>query len=163
MINNNVLKVFKNIIDKFLSGQRKTMQGIRIAGLAENSRVYKAYSKPMSAEDADFIGSTVVHPDEPYVDANAVTYGKAVGELNTNCIMYMNAIMTAKDNSDSLPKAGLKMQKTMNKVVTDMNSKNLYVDQAALTIWLKSLSARDRRALELKYNEVKKRVAGMFR
>jgi len=149
VINNNVLKVFKNIIDAFLQGQGTTMGAVIAAGLSSNSRVFRAYDSPMTDADTEFIREVAVAripATVPYIDANAVLYGCAALILRNDCVSYMNVRVMLTD-----------WERRLEMEVERINHYELYVDRAALDYW-----SRSRGADVGRYEAVKQRVADMF-
>jgi len=130
VINNNGLKIFKNIIDEFLQRQGTTMGAVRAAGLLSNSQVSRAYDNPMSPEDIRLIREVAVAQipaNVPYIDVNSVLYSRAVLILNDDCVNYMSGQVRMSDRA-----------RTLNSEMERISHYVFYVDQAAMAnlVWI---------------------------
>jgi hypothetical protein len=160
VINNNVLKVFRSIIDAFLARMGSTMEMVRQAGLPVNSLVSRAYDLPMSPDDMYFIRYEAVarlDEDVVYVDANSEIYGRSVEILRGCCVGYMETILGVRGGQESSPI--VTWERILQGEVERITNHDLYVDEMALRFWSASVGAWE---LQM-YRNVKQRVAEMFR
>ncbi len=160
VINNNVLKVFKNIIDEFISQQFKTTMSslINSGQLSQQSVVYKAYTQPLPPTETEAIQSVMVAHfiNEPYIDANSTLYGNHVLYLKTNAVSYMSEYYAVYRRGTTENNALSEFNGRLVTLTLEINVRELYVDRMALEKWL-----REGGNIRL-FEDCKRKVAQMF-
>jgi hypothetical protein len=167
VINNNVLKVFKNIIDEFISQQfRTTMSSLIDSGqLSRESVVYKAYAQSLPPTETEAIQSKMVAHfiNEPYIDANSTLYGHHVLYLKTNAVSYMREYYAVYRRGTTENNTLSEFNGRLVRLIFEINIKELYVDRMALEKWLpKSGNEPARGNAVTLFEDCKTKVAQMF-
>ncbi|XP_046568822.1 uncharacterized protein LOC124277197 [Haliotis rubra] len=150
VINNNVLKVFRTIIDRFADKIGSTAAQL----LKEDTTAYKAYYSPLPEATTQSIGNIMVAhiPEEDqYIDANATAYGIAIGEISDMVVTYMYDYYG--NNSYNAPV----VDRSITELVRLLNESHLYVDEYAKQYWLHHGGS------EALFEESRRQVVQMFR
>ncbi|CAG2193978.1 unnamed protein product [Mytilus edulis] len=165
VINNNVLRVYRDIIDDFvgdITGMDNIQSLVDIGRLSSDSRIVQAYYQPLSEEFMDLIRNRmVVHLDEDYLDKNSINYGQQIEILRGSVGMYMRSIyenLTSKDRLDSNSFGICSWERQIRTSVEDFIAGNYFVDDQALKIWL-----RKRGNDQNTYDRSHREVVRMFR
>jgi hypothetical protein len=133
VINNGVLAVHKDIIDRFLHYQfHTTFQEVRTR-LNANSRICSDYEHPLPSDikrNIQFVMIARFRDDELYFDTNALLYGVLIEVLRESAKLHMTYLYnnpTAK---------GTEHTSKVRTTASQMNILLAYVDQAAKNHWL---------------------------
>ena len=155
VINNNVLRVFRDIMDEFVDDRRGRGLPCRsTADLVPGSGPYLAYHSPLSRQHKTAVEQRMVAHipvDVHYVDANSEMYGMAIFHLRNAVRTYMSAI--ADRRSYTLAN----IERTIRETVRLMNAGQLYVDEMAKDYWIREAGG----SIAL-FEEVRGSVAQMF-
>ncbi|XP_046382091.2 uncharacterized protein LOC124153027 [Haliotis rufescens] len=152
VINNNVLKVFKTIIDRFAARIESTAD--QLLENKNDTAAYRAYHTPLPEATIQSIRyEMVAHipEEEPYIDANATVYGTAIGEICDMVVTYMY------DYSSNNSYSGPAVDKSITELIRLMNNSQLYVDEYAKQYWLRHGGD------EAKFQDSRQQVVKMFR
>lgn len=143
VINNNVLRVYRDIIDGFVGDVTgMDIQSLVDTGrLSSDSRIVQAYYQPLPEEFMDLIRNRmVVYVDEEYLDKNSINYGQQIEILRGSVGMYMRSIyenLTSNDRLDSNSFGISSWERQVRTIVEDFIAGNYFVDEQALEIWLR--------------------------
>ncbi|XP_046382094.1 uncharacterized protein LOC124153031 [Haliotis rufescens] len=152
VINNNVLKVFKTIIDRFATRIGST--AAELLGNKEHTATYQAYYRPLPQDITQSIGyQMVAHiPEEDqYIDANATAYGAAIKEISDMVVTYMYDYYSNNFYS------GPAVDRSIIDLIRLLNNSQLYVDEYAKQYWLRHGGD------EAKFEDSRQQVVKMFR
>ncbi|XP_063447693.1 uncharacterized protein LOC134727244 [Mytilus trossulus] len=165
VINNNVLRVYRDIIDDFvgdITGMDNIQSLVDTGRLSSNSHIVQSYYQPLSEGFMDLIRNRmVIHLDEDYIDKNSINYGQQIEILRGSVNMYMRSIyenLTSKDRLDSNPFGICSWERQIRTTVEDFIASNYFVDEQALDIWL-----RKRGNEQSTYDRGHREVVKMFR
>lgn len=144
VINLNVLKVFRNIIDGFL--KEKNLTFAYLEGKLKGSHVYQVYYHPTDAATENFVTNAVVHY-QGGPGRNDEEWGRASQNLHKMSVLYMNAIYKGNyENTRNL-------ERSIKQYILEITDGNLFVDEDALKEWLQ----RQGNAL-VDFNNAKRKV-----
>ncbi|XP_046552008.1 uncharacterized protein LOC124261705 [Haliotis rubra] len=124
VINNNVLKVFRTIIDRFAARIGST--AAQLLENKEHTAAYKAYHTPLPAATTQSIGHQMVahiREEDQYIDANATAYGAAIKEISDMVVTYMYDYYTNNFYS------GPAVDRSIIDLIRLLNNGQLYVDE----------------------------------
>jgi hypothetical protein len=162
VINNSVLRVYRDIIDGFLEAH---LHNAKFDGTitdlgdhATSSPIYKDHNHPISDTiQKEIQTEMVVHfpKGHPYQDANAGPYGETIKKLRTAAIAHMKELYDGLVAGKHLE--GTKSTKAVKDAIANLNSHELYVDTIAKDYYLKYHT--DKKAV---YNGALKAVHSMF-
>lgn len=158
VINNNVLNVYRDIVNSFVQdvlgdNLEDMIDSVR---LSPNSNVLQSIYQPVPEHIANFIRNIMkVHPTESYLDVNSENYGREIELLRNVIVSYMEAINNGLDdttNFDSLPG----FERNVRDTVLEFLAGRYYVDEVALKLWLQKHKKE-------RFEEAEKEVERMFR
>ncbi|XP_046563076.1 uncharacterized protein LOC124271950 [Haliotis rubra] len=152
VINNNVLKVFRTMIDRFAAKIGST--AAQLLEKKEHTAAHQAYYAPLPEATTQSIRyHMVAHiPEEdPYIDANATVYGIASGAISDMVVTYMYDYYG--NNSYNAPV----VDRSITELVHLLNESHLYVDEYAKQYWLHHGGS------EATFEESRRQVVQMFR
>lgn len=159
IINNDVLKIYKSIIETFTV----TISGTHYSTLVTSGHihagmpVYEDYHFPLPQEILDEIETElVVSTSEILADANAEIYGMYRRELEEAILEYMMAIYDQyRGNWDpaTIQEKKQAAKKRLAELIEEMIRNAVFVDEEALEIWLKTSNKSE---IEKKMEKLKK-------
>lgn len=152
VINNNVISVYRNIIDSYVERILKRRFS-ELIELPQTSDIFKDYHNAFSSEIQDLIQNKMVVQIEDYFDANGLIYGIFIFMLRESAVQFMIELSQDENNSDSIHNWQIDLLTNL------MNSSQVFVDYAALTEWLKRHKTKGRED----YNKANLEVQTMFR
>ena len=155
VINNNILKFFRSVVEDFMSRAmpgRSFEELVSRGKITPNMRVYESYNNPLTPPyQAAVQKELVAHMDKSYIDANSVVYGVRVQQVRGMVVSYMLAIY--HDNHSQLPQ----MERHIIEQIEEFIAGEYFVDEYALKVWLTEGGTTAR------YEDVKAQVVQMFR
>ncbi|XP_069478129.1 uncharacterized protein [Ambystoma mexicanum] len=140
VINNNVLKLFKKIIDEFVDCHMNTcFEELIFSGrVTPTMGVYRDYYQPLPPDQTRAIQiEMVAHipDDELYIDANAAIYGWSAASIQMSVVSCMQTLFEAQ--TMHIPASHLTARESALKaLIYTMNANQVYVDQDAKRYWL---------------------------
>ncbi|XP_067669299.1 uncharacterized protein [Haliotis asinina] len=152
VINNNVLKVFRTMIDRFAA--KIGSNASQLLANKEHTAAYQAYYAPLPEATTQSIRyAMVAHipEDDHYIDANATAYGAAIGIISETVVTYMYDYYS--NNSYNAPV----VDRSITDLVRLLNESQLYVDEYAKQYWLHHGGS------EALFEESRQQVLHMFR
>ncbi|XP_067683349.1 uncharacterized protein [Haliotis asinina] len=152
VINNNVLKVFRTIIDRFAAKIEST--AAQLLENKEHTAAYKAYYTPLPEATTQSIGHEMVahiREEDQYIDANATAYGVAIKEISDMVVTYMYDYYTNNLYS------GPAVDRSIIDLIRLLNNGQLYVDEYAKQYWHQQGGDLS------KFEECRQEVVKMFR
>lgn len=160
IINNNVLKVFPDIIQTFVNEQfgENFSALIETGKITRSMKVYQAYMQPMPRDYQEAIMyKLVVHlpPKAWYVDANASIYGIKINYIKKVINFYMIRIRAILNGGDSNRLSDL--ERNCEQMIEEFLQNEYFVDEYALNIW-----KSDPKNKISEFNDAKSQVETLF-
>ncbi|XP_064101225.1 uncharacterized protein LOC135211919 [Macrobrachium nipponense] len=153
IINNNVRKVYKDIVNDFLGEIRCGNLDSLQSKLAKTD-VLKSVKEPLPEPIDEFIEKLVVHVSGQVSDDNCIIYGKKILELRKAVVHHMVTYYHTLNDGDGrdLNPVARNAREIINQFVVAEH----YIDKQALDMWKRSQQQ------ENQYEEAKKEVRNMF-
>lgn len=173
IINNDILKIYKKIIEQFcLKSFGFHYSALEEAGIFdESSPVFDHYHYPLPPELLEAIENLVVRPTSHLDDPNAERYGEYRQILEEAVLEYMETIhelYKERWDRETILERKRQAREILVATIEEMIIGDVFVDQAALEYWLGEGSnrrnARVERANRLTmFEEIRENVRQMLR
>ncbi|XP_066983271.1 uncharacterized protein [Macrobrachium rosenbergii] len=153
IINNNIRRVYKDIVNDFL-GQIRCGNLNSLQSKLANTGVLKAVNEPLPQPIGALIEKLVVHISGQVSDDNSVIYGQKVRQLRNSVVNHMVTyyhVLTGDDSRDLNPVA-----RNAREIINQFVAAEHYIDKRALSLWKPNQQQR------AEYEQAKKEVENMF-
>lgn len=147
VINNSVLRVYKDIIDQFLRDHLKIGFNEIVKGLRrypESSSIYKDRENPLADDIPDNIQKKMVAffpPGYPYIDTNAAEYGRLIQSLRQSATSHMIELYKAANANRAM--GTIQYTRAIKDNIFKLNAKPVYVDTMAADYWVNKAVSSD--------------------
>ncbi|XP_068200766.1 uncharacterized protein [Palaemon carinicauda] len=154
IINNNIRRVFKDVVTAFLDGNCCLHLDELRNRLPKGARVLQAIDQPLPPSIDAFIENLSVHMSGQVTDENSALYGEKIKILRNAVVLHMSSLYRFSkghgcDDLNNFARNG-------RDIIYEFLGGEYYIDKRALSLW------KPNEQQKMKYDAAKKEVEKMF-